>query len=993
VKSERWEQIDKLFHAALEHEPQERAAFLAQACDGNQLLREEVESLLASHQQAESFIESPAADIAADLIAHNQSRLTAGRTVGPYKIVDLLGAGGMGEVYLAEDTRLSRRVALKLFPGQFRTEQDRLHRFEQEARAASALNHPNIITIHEIGKVDSAHFIVTEFIEGKTLRQQMDAVKLTLHDALDVAIQIAGALGAAHKAGIVHRDIKPENIMLRPDGLVKVLDFGLAKLAEPQMAAAGDEASTVVRLKTESGFVLGTVSYMSPEQARGQAVDARTDIFSVGVVIYEMVAGRAPFEGATTSDMIAAILREDPVPLNQHSRETPAELDWIVQKALAKDREERYQTIKELQIDLKRLRQETERQANAGIAPSRLQRAATRSTGATTDDLEQSRVTLTSDAAIAHADSGAPALVSARKQVKRSVALNLTTLLGTFALIALFCVASFYAGLNYAGSKQAPSQPTFRQLSFRRGTITMARFAPDGQTVVYSAAFGGSPLELFNCRLESLDSGLLKHQASIQSISPTGEMAILLDCVLEWGDCHDGTLARVPLVGGTPREIMENVYEADWSPDGKDLAVVRVVEGKYQLEYPINKVLYRKETGWIGKVRVSPKGDMIAFFDYPVIGGIAGSVMVVDLGGQLKTLSDGWKALRTLAWYPTGAEVWFSGNRSKEPDHLRAVTLSGHLRDIHTFGELPGWIYDIFRDGRVLMARASAAGGAHMIGISADSEKERDLSHYTWSTSADISADGKNLLFYEWSTVLVDTPYVYLRKLDGSNDPVQLGQGKALALSPDAKWAIALEEGPPSQLVLLPTGAGESRPLPRGEIVEYYYASWFPDGQRILLTGIEQGGDQRSYIQDVTSGQIQPITEEGIIALMVSPDGERLLSLVPDGSPDGKYFLLPLDGTRPTPIPGIGLGEVPIQWSADGRAIYVHGPDDVDLEIYRVNLSDGRRKLWKKLQPDPVGLLGVEARPGGVRITPDGKSFVYTYWTMLQHLFLIEGLK
>jgi serine/threonine protein kinase len=988
MKPEHWARVDEVFHAALSRDPDRRAEFIVEACRGDQMLLKEVESLIKSHEQADSFIESPASDLAADMLASGQHKVE-GTLIGPYRILNLLGVGGMGEVYLAEDIRLGRRVALKVLPPHFTDNPERLQRFEQEARAASMLNHPNIVTVHEIGQLGGAHFIVTEFIEGQTLRQQMAAASMKLREALDVAMQVTAALGAAHKAGIAHRDIKPENIMLRPDGLVKVLDFGLAKLMPAQTLNPDDEASTLERVKTEAGLVMGTVTYMSPEQARGLAVDARTDIFSLGVVLYEMVAGRAPFDGTTVSDVIAAILKEEPAPLRQYSRRVPAELEWVMKKALTKDREERYQTIRELQIDLKRLAQELQSRA-------RQEDATARPTDKVVDDSASQIAGLGSDADLTRAASDAGRLVIESERRKRVLIPNSMKVAAALAVIAGLSAVSFFAGLKQS---QLPSQPIYQPLTFRRGTITTARFAPDGKTVVYSAAFGGKPLELFTCYLGSPESGSLKLQGGLQSISPTGEVAILLDCVLDWGECRDGTLARVPMVGGTPREIMENVYEADWSPDGKDLAIVRVVEGEYQLEYPVGKVLYKKPTGWIRKIRVSPKGDMIAFFDHTVIGSNGGSVMVVDLNGQLRTLADGWRALRSLAWYPTGHEVWFSGNRGKEPEELWAVTPSGHLRSIQTFSGgtgwgAPQWVYDIFGDGRVLMARGAGGGGAHMIGITADSEKERELSQYSWSTSADISADGKTLLFYEWNTARDESPYVYLRKLDGSNDPVRLGKGKALALSPDAKWAIALEEGPPPQLTLLPTGAGESRALPRGEMVEYHYASWFPDGRQILFTGLPcQGCGLRSYVQDVSTGQIQPITEGGVIALMVSADGKRLLSWAPDGGPYGRYFLLPLDRTRPIPIPGIGLGEVPIQWSSDGRAIFVRGPDDVDLEIYRVELSDGRRKFWKKLQPDPVGLIGVEVNPGGIRVTPDGKSYVYTYWTILQNLFLVEGLK
>ncbi len=980
IVKNRWQQVDQLFHSALEHEPSQRSAFLGQACNGDEMLRNEVESLLASHEQAGSFIEAPAADVAADLLADNRTRLAAGRTLGPYKIVDLLGTGGMGEVYLAQDTRLGRKIALKLLPAQFIKDEDRLHRFEREARSASALNHPNIVTIHEIGKVDGAHFIITEFIEGKTLRQHMADKMMKLREALDVAIQIAGALAAAHKAGIVHRDIKPENIMLRPDGLAKVLDFGLAKLTEPQTPVTEDEALTVARIKTESGLVIGTVRYMSPEQARGLAVDARTDIFSVGVVLYEMIAGRSPFEGSTTSDMIAAILREEPTPLSQYSREAPPELDWIVLKTLAKDREERYQTIKELHIDLKRLRQELESQAKLeGMA------TATRSAGGSVP-----AITISSEAGVARRDAGGESLLGEIQRHKRGRVLSSRTLLVGVAIIGIFSLASFYAGLKQV---VAPSPPTFRQLTLRRGLITAARFAPDGNTIIYSATFDGKPVELFTSRLESPESSSLKAQvggrvAGIQSISPTGEMAVLLDCELIWGVCHNGTLVRMPLVGGTPRVLMDDVFEADWSPDGKNLAIIHGVEGQFQLEYPIRKVLY-KAPGWIEKVRVSPKGDMVAFIDHPVLGDVGGSIMVVDLTGKTTTLSAGWTTAKALAWFPTGDEVWFCAGKNRA-EALHAVTTSGQERLVfQAIGVVQ--LHDISHDGRILLSSGNPR--SRMMSFTSGAEKERDLSWFDFSTAADLSNDGKNLLFYEWGAAAGRSPLVYLRKMDGSNDPIRLGDGKALALSPDGKWALALREGPPPQLVMLPTGAGEPRLLPRGNISEYHYASWFPDGERILFTGLESGHPLRSYVQNISTGEVRQVTEEGMIALLVSPDAKNLVGWVPDKGPDGKYYLCPLNGATPTPISGLGLGEVPIQWSADGRALYVREGGDVDAAIYRVDLS-GRRTLVKKIVPDPVGLIGIEVRgPGGIQITPDGKSYVYTYWTTLQDLVLIEGLK
>jgi len=970
MNPERWEQVEQLYHSALERDVSQRAAFLNAACAGDDSLRREIESLLAHQTEAENLLESPAMEIAAKVYADDQADSLVGQSLGSYQILSLLGVGGMGEVYRARDTRLDRTVALKILPSEVAADEERMRRFVREAKAASAINHPNVAAIYEIGEAEGVSFIAMEFVEGQTLAAQIHSRPLEVAKLVEIGLQVADALDGAHSKGITHRDLKPANLMVTPRGQVKVLDFGLAKIDRPAGQAVESNLSTL--MQTTPGAVLGTVPYMSPEQARGQEVDGRSDIFSLGVVLYEMATGKRPFDGATLTDVLAAILKAEPLPLTHYSPELPVELQRIVSRALRKDREERYQVIKDLLIDLKDLKRELDLQAK------------TKSAGRTINDLMQVGTTRTDQMGIARTTSSVEPLESEIKRHKWGAGLRPKTLVIAVAVITLFSLISFCAGI-----KQIPSsaQPSFRQLTFRRGTISTARFAPDGQTFIYSAAFDGKPVELFTSRIERPESSSLKLQAGIQSISSAGEMAILLGCDLDWGECRDGTLAQLPPLGGTPREIMEHVYEADWAPDGKRLAIIRVVEGEYQLEYPAGTVLYKSE-GQISNVRVSPRGDLVAFIDHPVLGNPSGFVMVVNPAGEKRVLSTGWETAKGLAWSPTGDEVWFSASKTRELA-LYAVTLSGRERLVF---QAPGdlHLYDISRDGRVLAAVGNPR--SRMIGFTAGSEKERDLSWFDWSTSADLSADGRMLLFYEWGMAVGGVPIVYLRKMDEANDPIRLGQGKALALSPDRKWALALQEGLPPQLVLLPTGPGEPRLLPRGAIKEYHYASWFPDGEQILFTGLESGHGLRSYVQDKSGGQAHTITDEGMIALSVSPDGKRLFAWAPDKGLGGKYYMCPLNGTNPTPIPSLEAGEEPIQWTADGRALYVRGSGDT-AKIYRVNLPSGRRELWKELMPDPVGLIGIEVKPGGIRITPDGKSYVYTYWSALQDLFLVEGLK
>ncbi len=364
---ERYQLIKELFHSALERPAEERPAFLAEACGDDTALRAKVEALVAADEQPGSFMDAPAYAVAAEMLTEDSTGALVGQSIGHYQVLALLGSGGMGDVYLARDTRLGRKVALKLLPDYLTDDENRIRRFKQEARAASALNHPNVLTIYEIEQADGRYFIATEFVEGGTLRRRLKGGRLKSGEAIEIAAQIAGALSKAHQAGIIHRDIKPENVMLDAEGRVKVLDFGLAKYTQPFGGGVSDDAD-MESLHTVPGMLMGTTAYMSPEQVRGLAVDARTDIWSMGVVLYEMLAGRAPFVGQTPSDILAAILEREPEPLAKEVSGVPNELQRVVRKALQKDREKRYQTSKDIALDLESLRRELEVEAGSGRA-------------------------------------------------------------------------------------------------------------------------------------------------------------------------------------------------------------------------------------------------------------------------------------------------------------------------------------------------------------------------------------------------------------------------------------------------------------------------------------------------------------------------------------------------------------------------------------------------------------------------------------------------
>ncbi len=847
-----------------------------------------------------------------------------------------LGAGGMGEVYRARDERLSRSVALKVLPGEISADRSRLERFEKEARAASSLNHPNIVTIYDIGSFESVSYIAMELVEGKTLRELLVSGPIALRRLLSLAAQAADGLAKAHSAGIVHRDLKPENLMVTKDGFVKILDFGLAKLLPAGFESSeGTDLATVTR-GTEPGTVMGTVGYMSPEQASGHPVDFRSDQFSLGAILYEMAAGKRAFERATAIQTLSAIIQDEPEPLSAAARKTPPNLVWIIDRCLAKDPEERYGSTRDLARDLAALRDHASGISVSGVVQAQPRR------------FRPSRALFAGTALAAVVLAAATYLVGQKIQARRD--------------------------------RETPPPPT-KTLTFRRGFLTGARFAPDGQTIVYSAAWDGKPSEIFTTRVGSSESRPLGiFPAGILAISSAGEMAISLGCENRWEPCF-GTLARVPLAGGTPREVLDNVGSADWSPDGKELAAIHAVEGGDRIEYPIGKVLY-KTGGTLTYLRVSPKGDLVAFIEHPQRDDARGTLCVVDRAGRKKNLTGEMQNMLSTLWSPTGEEVFFAGNPKGGETATWGVNLAGRVR---AAAWIPG-LDDVSRDGVVLDMGGFRHLRRDIVALVPGASRESNLSWLGDSDPAALSRDGRNLLFYGYdlNESASESFTTYLRKTDGS-DAKMLGAGKALALSPDEKWALVVRTSPQPHLRLLSTGVGEPRELPGGGAsLQYHWASFFPDGRRIVFAAQEKGKPPRSYIQDLSGGPPRPFAEEGMLATLVSPDGREIAG----STLEGLNLIYPANGEgRARAVAGAEPGDFLVQWSADGKSILVRGAEARPMTLYRIDLESGRRERWKELAPpDPAGFVEFGVGPMGVRVTPEFQFYAYNFYSDLENL-------
>jgi eukaryotic-like serine/threonine-protein kinase len=858
--------------------------------------------------------------------------LAPGTRLGPYEILSPLGAGGMGEVYRAADERLKREVAVKVLSRLGGNDPERLKRFEQEARAASALSHPNILTIFDVGETDGVPFVVSELLEGETLRARLARGPLPPRKVVDFARELARGLAVAHEAGIVHRDLKPENVFLTKDGRLKILDFGLAKIVGTSGSRKAAPDATTMTALTDSGFVVGTAGYMSPEQVRGLPVDHRSDIFSFGSILYEMLTGKRAFQGASAVETMNAVLTTEPPEVPSASAVTPPGLERILRHCLEKERDDRFQSTRDLAFHLDAL---------SSISSAAL-------------SLPEVRA--------------APA--AARRRPLLLAGASLLAAVAAAAAVWLFA------------ARRTPEPARYHQLTFRRGTILTARFAKDGESIVYGAAWDGEPFRVFAMRAASPESAAVAlPPADVLSISASEELALALNRRFAFGWITSGTLARAPFSGGAPRELLERVQEADWAPDGS-LAIVRRVEGRMRLESPQGRVLFDTPS-WVSHPRVSPDGSRIAFLDHPVYADDHGAVTVVRAGEPPRRLTPVYASAQGICWTPDGREIWFSASEKGANTALLAVTLQGRVR---TVTRAPGRLrlLDISRSGRVLVTRESSVASVFVRGPGG--REERDLSWLDRSTSEDLSADGAKLLLNEEGEGAGASSSVFLRGTDGS-PAVRLGDGVGTSLSSDGKWAVAIVFGSPSQLWLLPTGPGEPKLVPRGPIEQYHWARLLPDGARVLISGNEKGGGVRLFVQEIGSATTRPITPEGTGYLLPpSPDGK----LVPSADSEGHVSLYPVDGGEPRPLPGVDQGDEILLWSADGRSLLVRRRLSLPVRIDRVDVATGKVTLWREIAPvDRTGMTEVPS----VRVSADESTFTYTVHRLLSELYVADGLR
>ena len=955
---ERWQQIDRLFHSALERDAAQRDAFLIEACQGDESLRREVVSLLGSHAEANSFIRTAAEDIAAELMAGRETQLKRGQYVGHYQVVSLLGEGGMGEVYLAHDVRLGRHVALKRLPAKFTLDADRVHRFKQEARAVSALNHPNIVTIHEIGRANSSHFITTEFIEGETLRQRIASGPMTLDEALDVAIQIASALTAAHAAGIVHRDIKPENIMIRPDGYVKVLDFGLAKLADPKHDCVLDlKESAGGQNQTGRGLILGTVNYMSPEQAKGEMVDERTDIFSFGAVIYEIISGRTPFASDSTLETLANLINAEPRPLSTVAPNIPNELQRIVSQTLRKNKDDRYQTMKALWADLKDLRQNPKLAKDWEKSPSR------------------------NDESAAVVQPTVPAKKqTAETQYSFSQQLNRHRLSAALVLAALL-IGSIGAGYYFLKRNKLPLD--FQAGQVKRltstGRVRASVVSQDGKFVVYAQEENAGQQSLWvrdigsESNVQIVPSSAIEYQ--VLNITPDGNSIYFLD--------GSRSVYQFPIKGGKPKKIAEDLLRdsrISFSPDGRQFTFVRRLETNASALFIVDAdgTNERKLTSFEQPTRLeddpawSPDGKIIAC---PILIDGFFKILAVRLSDEKATLilSQGLSVIRRLAWLPDSNSLVFIGTVKGNLHQLCRISYpDGDVReitsDLYNYDDL-----SVTSDGRSLAA-VKVEQTAHLWTMPGSVVTEArqittGFEKFDGLYSLEWMSPGK-ILYTSSPSGDVST---WTIEADGSNPNQLIKEGHYPTVSPDRRFIAYRERSGNEQALLrMDLNDGSKNLVTKGII---HYPTFSPDGKWLVFTN-NQGGTALWKVP-VEGGEPTRLFVGNALCSAVSPDGKTIAFVLRRGGNSNRIALVSFDGGEIIKTFAAVLETNPLsnnqnlEWTPDGSAIYY------------IALNNGVSNIWRQ----PID----GSPPAQVTQFATGRIFNFAYSADGQQLALSRG--
>jgi len=836
--------------------------------------------------------------------------LAPGIRLGPYEVLAPLGAGGMGEVWRARDTKLDREAALKFLPASFADDPERLARFEREAKVLASLNHTNVASIYGFHEHEGLRFLAMELVPGVDLAERLKKGSVPFSEAVDMARQIAEGLEVAHEQGVVHRDLKPANIKLTPEGRVKILDFGLAKALDPGASSGPGRdvanSPTITSLGTVAGVILGTAAYMSPEQARGKSVDKRADIWAFGCVLYEMLTGRLAFDGDTISDTMAAVLTRDPDWSALPSAVPPRVRELLV-RCLRKDPKERLRDIGDARIEL----------GDGARQPIPI--------------------------------PAAPAVPTRRW-------------LPFVAAVAV--VAALVGGAMFGRRSARTGSAEFRPLTFGRGFVHSARFGSDGKTVIYGAAFEGRPLALFTTRTDGFESRPIDlPSADIAGLSKDGQLALLL------GRHHDrswlriGTLAQVALSGGTPRELMENVYDADIAPDGKQFAVVLRDGDDQVLQYPIGKELARTH-GWIGQPRIAPDGQRVAFVDHRVWGDDLGEVKLVDAGGKIVLLGPEQQYVQGVCWSPDGSEAWFTVGDDIRGGTLFRVTPGSAPRLVLRAPALIR-VQDVSADGHILILTDDT--WVTLSGRLAGDESEHNYSWWANDSIAAIASDGASYAGWTGSIVVNGEYGVFFRR--GKAPPVQLTMGASVGFTPDGKYVMTTSvAGNPASLTMVPVGAGTSRVLDLGGAVVRVgggqQVSFSADGNRMAFVGAKRGEGRRAWVMEIPGGTARAVSTEGANSAIISPDGTKVVV----GDEKRGMFVVSDAGQKSLGAP---ITDRPLAWAADGCCVY-SWDGTLPPRIFSTDVKSGQRAFVRELvSPDSAGLTY-----GWLTLSPDGRFYL-----------------